>query len=46
MAVEVLELSLREMGFCSHWFAKTKTILYTILHSDDLILIKTILWDL
>lgn len=46
MAVEVLELSLREVEFCYHRFAKNKNILYTVLHSDDLILIKTILWDL
>lgn len=39
-------LSLREVGFCYHWFAKNKNILYSVLHSDDLILIKTILWDL
>lgn len=46
MAVEVLELCLREMEFCYHQFAKNKNILYAILHSDDLILIKRILWDL
>lgn len=27
-------------------FAKNKNILFTILHSDDLIIIKTVLWVL